>query len=107
MKIFSSDLEDDIDISKRALSEEFIVDSFYKLYDEDGSFWGIEDDEGTILQFCWLHDDIWLVDIPVPPDFINYQKEADYEECVLLIKKVLKEKKVTPVSGMIRVDTMK
>ena len=107
MKIFSNYLEDEIDISKEKLSEDEIIDSFYKLYDEDGSFWGIEDNEGKILQFCWLYSDTWLVDIPVPPDFINYQKKADYEECILIIKNVLKEKKVNPIAGMIRIDTMK
>jgi len=107
MKIFSSYLDDDVDISKEALSEDAVIDSFYKLYDENGSFWGIEDNEGKILQFYWLYDDTWLVDIPVPPDFINYQKKADYEECILIIKNILKEKKINPVVGMIKVDTMK
>jgi len=107
MKIFSSDLEEDLDISKNRLSAEEIIKNFYELYDEQGSFWGIEDDDGTILQFYWLQDDIWLVDIPVPPTFINYQKKADYEECTLIIKNILKEKKVHTISGMIRVDTMK
>jgi len=107
MKIFSSDLEDDIDISTDVLTEEEIINNFYELYDEQGSFWGIEDNAGKVLQFYWLYDETWLVDIPVPPDFINYQKKADYEECVLIIKNILKEKKINPIAGMIRVDTMK
>jgi hypothetical protein len=106
MKIFSSDLEDEINLSENTLSEDGILDNFYNLYNEEGSFWGIEDNEGNILQFCWLYDNTWLVDIPVPPDFVNYQKKADYEECILIIRNILSDNKVNPVEGMVRVDTM-
>ena len=105
MKIFSFDpeldnsVDDDLDLEE-ALEE------FYYLTDVEGTFFGIEDSEERCIQFAWISQDKWLVDIPKPPDFVNYQKYADYDECVEMIKRVYELNEVVQFVGMIKVDTM-
>lgn len=103
MNIFSynpktdNSLEEDLDL-EQALAE------FYYLTAIEGSFFGIVDSEEKCIQFAWLSKDKFLVDIPNPPDFINYQKYAGYEECVEMIKRVYALNEVVQFSGMVKVD---
>ena len=106
MKIFSSALDVDIDLQNIEYTIENILDDFYQMYDEKGAFWGIKDDCDRIIQFYWLEADMWLVDIPNPPLFKNYQKISRYDECVDIIKKVLREGKVVVIEGMVQKEAI-
>lgn len=111
MKIYYHDyyMDEGIDANEpREVDLALALELFYELTDEENNFFGITDDNNEkCIQFLYMEQNMWLVDIPIPPDFINYQKKADYEECVSIIRNVFKEKKINPVAGMIRVDTMK
>ena len=111
MKIYYHDyyIDKGIDANEpREVDLALALELFYELTDEENNFFGITDDNNEkCIQFLYMEQNTWIVDIPIPPDFINYQKKADYEECVSIIRNVFKEKKINPVAGMIRVDTMK
>jgi len=65
MKIFLYDSETDYKVDNYEVDLEEALDEFYALSDEDGSFFGVTDNN-TILQFAWEGDDKWLVDIYYP-----------------------------------------
>jgi len=67
-------------------SESETIDYFTNLTKIEDNFLGIFKGEDT-LQFAWLRDDIWLVDIPKVLRQGSYQKEATTAECIELIKK--------------------
>jgi hypothetical protein len=106
MKIFSFDPELD-NGADDDLSLEEALEEFYYLTDVDGTFYGIIDSEERCIQFAWISQDKWLVDIPKPPDFINYQKYADYDECIDMIKRVYELKEVVQFAGMKKVNINK
>jgi hypothetical protein len=70
------------------------IDIFYELNDEEDNFFGLIDDSEKCIQFMFISEDKWLVDIPIPPDFNNLQKYATYEECVSIIKETFLENKI-------------
>jgi hypothetical protein len=94
MKYFYYDVTD-YDYDDEDESNEFeddgtldeILQSFYDLSEEDGSFLGLENEQGKIIQFMWNDNNNWLVDIPKIEKEGSLQKHADYDECVALIKK--------------------
>ncbi|MFH6951368.1 hypothetical protein ACHRV6_22965 [Flavobacterium sp. FlaQc-51] len=47
------------------------LDIFYELNDEENNFFGLIDDSEKCIQFMFISEDNWLVDIPIPPDFSN------------------------------------
>lgn len=79
---------------------------FYNLTDEEGGFLGLTDNHNQSIQFLWISQDKWLVDIPIPPDFKNPQQYADHDECIEIIKKVYELDKVISFETMKIVDTM-
>jgi hypothetical protein len=67
---------------------EFALELFYELTDEEGSFFGITDTNNTkCIQFIFVEQDDWIVDIPDMDKEGSYQKHADYDACVHLIEK--------------------
>ncbi|WP_461532115.1 hypothetical protein [Sinomicrobium sp.] len=89
MKIYYWDYYSDEGIASdtpREADLEFALDVFYGLTDEEDNFFGVVDPKEKSIQFIFVEQDKWLVDIPSPPDFINHQKYADYDECIALIK---------------------
>ncbi len=110
MKVFYQDYVIDEGIESndpREADLSFALELFYELTDDKDNFYGIIDSEERCIQFAWESQDKWLVDIPNPPDFMNYQKYADYDECVDMIKRVYELGKVIQFEGMIKVDIMK
>jgi hypothetical protein len=71
-----------------------ILQSFYDLSEEAGSFLGLENEQGLVLQFMRNSDDKWLIDIPEAEKEGSWQKYADYDECVSLIEDFYNEKPV-------------
>lgn len=59
-----------------------IINDFYYLSEEEGSFFGLENNENEILQFAWSHDK-WIADIPIPKENGSFQKKLNYDECVI------------------------
>ena len=105
MKIFLYDSETDYKVDNYEVDLEEALDEFYALSDEDGSFFGVTDNN-TILQFAWEGDDKWLVDIPVEPGIFSLEKYASYDECVDLIKSFYQGKNPAGIAGLHQVPIM-
>lgn len=71
-----------------------IIEAFYYLSEEEGSFFGLENHVSIILQFAFS-DDRWIADIPRPKENGSFKKILDYEECVALIEEFYNTKKIT------------
>lgn len=103
MKVFLYDVETDYEFDDSQTNDETdletALDEFYNLSEEDGSFFGVIDEQDNCIQFVWEAQDKWLVDIPKPPSFLNLQKFADYDECVDIIKKYFTQKKLKNLMG--------
>ncbi len=109
MKLYYYDayLDESIDSSKPVeVSHSEAIEEFYNLTDYDGSFYGLIDDDQKTIQFAWVDQDKWLVDIPMPPDFVNPQQYADYDECIEIIDKIYSLNKVEVSNKMKIVNTM-
>jgi len=93
MKYFHCDITDynnDEDESNDVFSADGTLDEilqdFFDLPEEDGSFLGLENEQGQVIQFMWEGDNNWLVDIPVMEKEGSFQKHADYDGCVDFIE---------------------
>jgi hypothetical protein len=64
-----------------------ILQSFYDLTEEDGSFLGLENEHEQVMQFMWNSDNDWIVDIPEMDKEGSLQKHSNYDECIILIEK--------------------
>lgn len=78
---------------------------FYEVTEEPNNFFCVIDDNQKAIQFLCLDDDKWLVDIPSPPNFNNYQIKTDLEGCAYMIKEVFKQNRILIFEGMQRVQT--
>ncbi|QOW59968.1 hypothetical protein [Treponema pedis] len=107
IKVFYYDyaLEHGID-EPRIVDLQTALQWFYELTDESDNFFGLVDDNDRCIQFMYVDTDEWLVDIPCPPDFVNWQKTADYDECVAIIKEVYKNNRIIPIRGMVKQKTV-
>jgi hypothetical protein len=101
MKYFFYDVTDDEyddDESNDGFEDDGTIDeilqSFYDLSEEDGSFLGLENEQGQVLQFMWNSNDDWIVDIPEMEKEGSWQKHADYDECVMFIEDFYNEKPI-------------
>ncbi|MDR2147824.1 MAG: hypothetical protein LBE91_15335 [Tannerella sp.] len=90
MKVFYQDYSTDESIDSNEPKEadlEFALDLFYELTDEEDNFFGVTDDNNErTIQFMYIKQDTWLVDIPDMKKDGSWNKEADYDECVSLIR---------------------
>ncbi|WP_455541000.1 hypothetical protein [Prevotella fusca] len=64
-----------------------VLDRFFDLSEDEDSFLGLEKPDDEVVQFAYLRDNIWLVDIPVPAEGGSYMKECEYRDCVDIIKR--------------------
>lgn len=67
-------------------SLDLVLDKFYDLSENENSFLGLKKSENDIIQFAYLKENIWLVDIPVLVEKGSYVKECEYHDCVDIIK---------------------
>ena len=68
---------------------ETAIEEFSELSEEEGSFFGIITPDNRIIQFAYVDNNKWNLDIPSkdnPQDF--YQREVNYDACVEIIKSV-------------------
>ncbi|WP_165750509.1 hypothetical protein [Cellulophaga sp. Z1A5H] len=98
MKIFSNEFQDKELNLEKALSE------FYKISEEEGSFFGVKTEKEPI-QFAYETRDKWLVDIPYDiKNRLTLQKYATYNECVEIIKQVYSGFSLTRIEGLKKVS---
>ena len=75
------------------------LDEFYEL-SEEGSFFGIITPDNRIIQFAYVDNNKWILDIPSkdnPQDF--YQREVNYDACVEIIKSVFSGTSIDEIKG--------
>ncbi len=109
IKLFYYDNNFDEGIKSNAAEEtkqDIALNFFKELSKDSHSFIGFEDSINKCIQFAWQEKDIWLVDIPNPPDFINFQQYANEAECIAIIKTVYKTQKITKLPKMVKVKIM-
>lgn len=103
MKYFLNDEKIEYSIDEPIHGElENVLTEFYELTEDDGSFLGLENDDGKILQFAWEGDDKWLVDIPYSESMTTLQKFASYDECVQIIKDVFRGQRFEDIEGLVK-----
>ena len=102
MKIFYQDycINEGIDANKPIEADlEFALELFYELTDEEDNFFGIiDDDSGKSIQFMYIKEDTWLVDIPTIKEAGSWQKYTNYDECVEFIREFYESKQVDTTS---------
>ena len=95
IKLFYYDffLDDGIE-SENAIEVTFekTLEKFYNLSEDERSFLGIKTNENTTIQFQWLKENMWLIDIPQIPKRGSLQKKCEYDECVNIIKSIFEDK---------------
>jgi hypothetical protein len=98
MNIYFQDYyaDDSIDIDEAYEADlELALELFYELYDEKDNFFGITDDSnGKTIQFMYIKQDTWLVDIPDMENAGSWQKRTDYDECVNFIRSFYERKPI-------------
>ena len=86
MKYFYSDVNDPFsDISKEGDLGD-ILKSFVDLSKENGSFLGLINDNGLILQFMCEGEDEFIADIPKIESNGSFQKNLNFKMCIDLIE---------------------
>ncbi len=100
MKVFLYDIETDEEREPEEYTLDEALEEFYYLSEEEDSFLGIIDDEDRCIQFLFVSDNKWLVDIPRVAENYTLQKYADYDECVAMIKKVYELNKIVEFAGL-------
>ena len=89
IKIFWNDSELNIGVASSEAIEaplNSVLDKFYDLSEAENSFLGLKKSDNDIIQFAYLREDIWLVDIPVIAERGSYMKECEYQDCVDIIR---------------------
>jgi len=85
MKIFFSDSETGARRDAYEADLDEAIDVFYELSDLKGSFFGLVNDSGKIVQFAWMDNDKWTINIPLPERLGALHKFGDYETCQQVI----------------------
>lgn len=67
-------------------SKQKALSLFTVLSEARGSFFGLVDQNGNVLQFICLNDDKWRVDKPIPKEKGAYFCEASWNTCKKLIE---------------------
>ena len=89
IKMFWNDSELNIGVASSDAIEaplNSVLDKFYDLSEAENSFLGLKKSDNDIIQFAYLREDIWLVDIPVMAERGSYMEECEYLDCVDIIR---------------------
>ena len=85
MKIFFFDADNGARRDDYECDLDEAINAFYELSDVKGSFLGLVNESGKVVQFAWLDDDKWVIDIPLPERGGSLSKLGDYEMCQQII----------------------
>lgn len=85
MKVFFSDAETGAHRDDYEANLDEAINVFYELSDTEGSFMGLVNHIGKIVQFAWTDDDKWTINIPLPERGGALYKHGDYETCQQVI----------------------
>ncbi len=100
MKLFYYDELNNEEANDKEATIEIALDDFYKLSDNEKSFFGIINKKGEVIQFTWEDEDTWLIDIPYDVENKkSLQKHGNYEECVRIIKLIFQGISVRDLKG--------
>lgn len=100
-------LEEGIDGNHpKKVTQDSGLEYFKKLTNDRDNFIGFTDNKNKSIQFAQEEEGKWLVDIPNPPSFINFQQYADFNECIGIIKTIFQMEKVIEFPKMVKVNIM-
>ncbi len=103
MIVFLYDSELEYELLDEELHLNEALTEFYELSEIEGSFFGVKT-LGEVIQFSWEDVDKWLIDLPNPPSFLNFQRYANYDECVETIKIVFNGVSPKEVKNLTKVN---
>ena len=72
LEVFINDVKNNQYLENLYLSDQECLEEFDRLSRENGSFFGIKDNNGGVLQFYCENEKQFLEDIPNFPTFENY-----------------------------------
>ncbi len=85
MKVFFSNSDTGAKRDDYEANLDEAINEFYELSDSIGSFFGLVNNSGKIVQFAWMDDDKWTINIPLPERGGALHKFGDYETCQQVI----------------------
>jgi hypothetical protein len=85
MKIFFYDADTEAQRDEYEGDLDEAINEFYELSDVKGSFFGLVNETGKVVQFAWMDDDKWTIDIPLPEQGGSLSRYGDYELCQQVI----------------------
>lgn len=100
MKYFYHDTKENNEPEDRPCDFNRAIEVFYHLSDTKGSFFGLKNDTGQVVQFAWESDDVWQVDIPDTQKNGSYTGLWNYEQCVSYMSDFFLEKNITKIKDL-------
>jgi len=93
-EIFLFDPEYDYELEDYEANLEEAIEAFYDLPDVEGAFFGLFDNNNRFVQFAWITQDKWLVDIPsesYETTGESYQFYESYNNCIEIINAIFRK----------------
>lgn len=102
MEIFFNDIIKHQYLENLNFSEQQCLEEFDKLSKENGSLFGIKDDNNRVLKLYCENENLFLVAISIPSTVVNYLKRANKDECKKIITEIYRNNRIIVVDGMVK-----
>lgn len=84
---------------------ESAIHTFLELLNGTENFLGLVDENNNCIQFV-NEDNIWLLDIPKPPNFINLQAYVNDKECLAILEDSITKNEISVNVKLYKVHIM-
>ncbi|SFW40124.1 hypothetical protein [Cellulophaga fucicola] len=84
---------------------ESAIRTFLELLDGSENFLGLVDENNNCIQFV-NEENIWLLDIPKPPNFINLQAYVNDKECLAILEDCITKNEISVNVKLYKVHIM-
>ncbi|QYN49058.1 hypothetical protein GYM73_05375 [Apibacter sp. ESL0432] len=102
MEIFFNDIIKHQYLENLNFSEHECLKEFDELSKENGSLFGIKDDNNSVLKLYCENENLFLVNISIAPTFVNFLKRANIDECKKIITEIYRNNRIIVVDGMVK-----
>jgi len=102
MKVYYCNYETDVNVpfdEPIEMNYEEAIKAFLDIAGYGENFYGLEIQPDTAVQFVYVDEDEWLIDIPDTEKGGSHSKECDQEECLSMIRKVYDTGKLPELDG--------